>query len=315
MTQVLTEITAETPEDAAMAIASSCTEDGQNEPEPYLTIQPPSGWSAINLLEVWRYRELVWFFTLRDVKKRYKQTLLGPLWIIVVPLLSSGLFSLIFGALAGLPSAGIPYPVFVFAGMLVWNLFSKAFSASSTSLMSNQRLITKVYFPRMIIPISASVGGLLDFILGFGVLIVLMLMTGLTPTWAVLTIPLFMFLTIVVGLAIGLWISALSVRFRDVGYASTFLTTVGMWMTPVAYSSEVVFNNERLPESIRGVVEVLYQLNPMYVVVEGFRWSMLGHASGAPTALSALSVGLTFLFLLAGMMVFRRCEHTFADVL
>ena len=197
-------------------------------PVPHVRIRPLTGWSALNLAEVWRYRELLWFFTMRDIKVRYKQTLLGPIWIILIPLATSGLFSLIFGVLAGLPSGKLPYPVFVFSGTLVWSLFAKALSTSSTCLKTNQNLITKVYFPRLIIPLAASVSGLLDFMLGLGTLAVLMLATGVAPAWSILALPVFALLAIVAGLSVGVWISALSVRFRAIGYASPFL--ILFWM-------------------------------------------------------------------------------------
>ncbi len=285
-----------------------------DEPIPHVRIRPASGWSLLNLGEVWRYRELLWFFTLRDIKARYKQTLLGPIWIILMPLATSGLFSLIFGVLAGLPSGEIPYPVFVFSGTLVWGLFAKALSTSSACLKANQNLITKVYFPRLIIPLAASVSGLLDFLLGVGTLAVLMLVTGIAPSWSLLALPAFVLLAILAGLSVGVWISALSVRFRDIGYAATFLISFWMWLTPVAYSSEVVFDNPKVPAGFQPVLEAVYQLNPMFLVVEGFRWAAFGERVAGPTPLSWVSLAGLLFILGTGLFYFRRTEVTFADV-
>ena len=283
---------------------------------PHLRITPPAGWASLNLSELWRYRELLWFFTLRDITVRYKQTLLGPFWIVMMPLFSSGLFSLIFGVMAGMKTgdANIPYPVFVFSGMLVWSLFSKALSKSSSSLRTHQNLVTKIYFTRLIIPTSAAGGAILDFVLGAGILGILVLVTGIRPGWHIVFFPVFVVLSILVGLAVGLWLAALSVRYRDFGQVATFMTSMWMWLTPVAYPASELFNNQRIPPGLRQWIEVIYQLNPMYSVVQGLRWSVLGYDGGAPNALSLISLVVLVVVLIGGLYCFQRAERTMADV-
>jgi len=237
------------------------------------------------------------------VKVRYKQTVLGAAWAILQPFLTMVVFSVFFGGLAKVPSDGIPYPVFAYTALLPWQLFAHALTQSGTSLVANQHLITRVYFPRLVIPISAVLAGLVDFGIAFVVLLGMIFYYGIVPTAAALTLPLFLLLAIATALAVGLWLSALNVQYRDVRYTIPFLTQFWLFATPIAYSSSLV------PEPWRA----LYGLNPMVGVVEGFRWALLGKAGGTgPVVLvSALVVSV---LLVGGLVYFRRMEKTFADV-
>src|ERR1035441_4420472 len=268
-----------------------------------LVIRPSKGFLSLNLKEVWRYRELLYFLVWRDVKVRYKQTALGAAWAIIQPVMTMIVFSIFFGRLAKIPSDGIPYPVFAFTALLPWQLFAFALTDSSNSLVGNQNLITKVYFPRLVIPISSVLAGLVDFAIAFVVLLGLLLYYGITPTAAIALLPLFVLLAIVTALAVGLWLSTLNVKFRDVRYTIPFLTQLWMFATPVAYPSSLV------PKPWRA----LYGLNPMAGVVEGFRWALLGK-SGNPGALLWVSIAAVVLLLIGGLYYFRRTEATFADI-
>jgi lipopolysaccharide transport system permease protein len=268
-----------------------------------LTIRPPSGWASIGLRELWEYRELLYFLTWRDIKVRYKQTALGAAWAIIQPFFMMVVFSLFFGKLGGMKSDGLPYPVFVYCALLPWQLFAFALSESSNSLVGNQNLITKVYFPRLIVPISAVLGGLIDFAIAFVILLGMMAYYGIVPGVAVLTLPLFILLAIMTALGVGLWLSALNVQYRDVRYTIGFLTQFWLFATPVAYPSSIV------PAPWRA----LYGLNPMAGVVEGFRWALLGKAD-PPSALLAFSVAAVIILLVGGLHYFRRMEQTFADI-
>jgi lipopolysaccharide transport system permease protein len=268
-----------------------------------LTIRPPSGWASLGLRELWEYRELLYFLTWRDVKVRYKQTALGAAWAIIQPFFMMVVFSLFFGRLGKIPSDGIPYPVFVYCALLPWQLFAHALSESSNSLVANEHLITKVYFPRLIVPLSAVLGGLLDFVVAFVILLGMMAYYHIVPTIMIVTLPLFLLLAIMTALGVGLWLSALNVQYRDVRYTITFLAQFWLFATPVAYPSSLV------PARWRA----LYGLNPMAGVVEGFRWALLGKTEG-PGALLAVSVSVVILLLVGGLYYFRRMEQTFADV-
>jgi lipopolysaccharide transport system permease protein len=270
---------------------------------PPLLIRPSKGWAPLGLRELWEYRELLYFLTWRDIKVRYKQTVLGAAWAIIQPFFIMVVFSLFFGRLAGVPSDGVPYPVFTFCALLPWQLFAHALAESSNSLVANERLITKVYFPRLVVPISAVLGGLIDFAIGFLVLLGMMAYYGVVPTLAVLALPLFVLLAVMTALGVGLWLSALNVKYRDVRYTLTFLTQFWLFMTPVAYPSSLI------PEAWRP----LYGLNPMAGVVEGFRWALLGKTE-SPGPLLAVSVGAVILILIGGLFYFRRMEETFADI-
>ena len=271
--------------------------------EPVILIRPSKGWVPFNLRDLWEYRELLYFLVWRDIKVRYKQTALGAAWAILQPLLTMIVFSVFFGRLAGIPSDGIPYPIFTFTALLPWQLFSHALIESSNSLVTNERLITKVYFPRLVIPISAVLAGLVDFAIAFGVLVVMMFFYGIVPTAAILTLPFFILLAIASALAVGLWLSALNVQYRDVRYVIPFLTQFWLFATPIAYSSNLV------PEPWR----VWYGVNPMAGVIEGFRWALLGKTGGTPSLLIVSTV-IVGVLLVSGLAYFRRMERTFADV-
>jgi lipopolysaccharide transport system permease protein len=273
------------------------------EPLPDLLIEPPAGWASLGLKELWEYRELLFFLTWRDIKVRYKQTALGAAWAVIQPVFMMVVFSLFFGKLGGMPSDGLPYPVFVFCALLPWQLFAFALSESSNSLVSNQNLITKVYFPRLVVPISAVLGGLIDFCIAFVILLGMMAYFGIFPGAAVLALPLFVLLAVATALGVGLWLSALNVQYRDVRYTIGFLTQFWLFATPVAYPSSII------PERWRW----LYGVNPMAGVVEGFRWALLGKAD-APGPLLAVSVGVVVLIFVSGLYYFRRMEETFADL-
>jgi lipopolysaccharide transport system permease protein len=268
-----------------------------------LVIKPTSGWAPLGLRPVWEYRELLYFLTWRDIKVRYKQTMLGVAWAIIQPFMMMVVFSIFFGRLAGVPSDGLPYPVFVFCALLPWQLFAHALSDSSNSVVANERLITKVYFPRLIIPLSAVLVGLVDFIFAFFVLLAMLVYYGIQPSGAIWTLPMFVLLALMTALSVGLWLSALNVQYRDVRYTVPFLTQLWLFLSPVAYPSSLV------PEPWRP----LYGLNPMAGVVEGFRWALLGKAEG-PGPLLGISVIAVVLLLVSGLYYFRRFERTFADV-
>jgi lipopolysaccharide transport system permease protein len=271
---------------------------------PTFFIKPETGLSSLALRELWEYRELLYFLTWRDLKVRYKQTVLGAAWAIIQPFFMMVVFTLFFGRLARIPSDGIPYPVFVYCALLPWQLFAHSLTESSNSLVANERLITKVYFPRLVIPISAVLGGLIDFSIAFVILLLMMVYYGIRPSWAVVTLPAFVLLAMVTALGVGLWLSALNVKYRDVRYTINFVIQFWLLATPVAYPSSLIPLRWR----------ALYGLNPMAGVVEGFRWALLGK-SGAPGALLAVSVVVVILILIGGLYYFRRMEAEFADVI
>lgn len=271
---------------------------------PLIIIRPSKGWVSINLREIWQYRDLLYFLVWRDIKVRYKQTALGVLWAFIQPFLAMVVFSVFFGGLAGLPSDGIPYPIFTFTALLPWQYFSNALNQSGNSLVANQQLITKVYFPRLIIPVSAVLSGLVDFGIAFLLLLAMMLYYRISPTLALLTLPLFLLLTVATALAVGLWLSALNVEYRDVRYTIPFLTQFWLFATPIAYPSSIV------PESWRA----LYGLNPMAGVVEGFRWALLGKETGVGPMI-IVSIMVVAILLVGGLVYFRRMEKNFADVI
>jgi len=268
-----------------------------------LILRPSRGFLSLKLRDVWEYRELLYFLVWRDVKVRYKQTALGAAWAILQPVMTILVFSVFFGRLAKVPSDGVPYPVFAFTALLPWQLFAYALSESSNSLVANQNLITKVYFPRLVIPIAGVLAGLVDFAIAFAVLLVLMWHFGIAPTRAVALLPLFVLFVVITALSVGLWLSALNVKYRDVRYTIPFLTQFWMFATPVAYPASLV------PERWRA----LYGLNPMAGVVEGFRWALLGKAH-APGPLLAVSAVAVVALLVGGLMYFRKTEAMFADI-
>ncbi len=275
---------------------------------PSLLIRPSHGWSALNLGELWRYRELIAFLTWRDLKVRYKQTLLGASWAILQPVLSMVVFTLIFGNLGRMDEGlAVPYPIFSYTALLPWGLFSKALTDAGRSLVMNRNMITKIYFPRLAIPLASVFSGLVDFAIQFLVLIVLMVyyQTTGTVTSAVWTLPLFLLLALVTALGLGLWLSALNVIYRDIGYTLPFLTQIWFFVTPIVFPlSKAV---ERYPNW-----EWLFALNPMTGVVEGFRWALLG-MDQPDFGMMALSSVIALLLLISGLFYFRRMERTFAD--
>lgn len=266
-------------------------------------IRPRSGWQGLDWKEIWAYRELLYFIVWRAIKVRYKQTVLGAAWAVLQPLLTMVVFSVFFGHLAKIPSDGVPYPVFAFTGLLPWVLFTFALTQSAGSLVSNQQLLTKVYFPRVLIPVGSVLVGLVDFAIGFVVLFGIMAYFGILPTLAVVTLPLFVLLALATALGVGLWLSALNVQYRDVGFALPFLSQLWLLATPIAYPSSIV------PERWRALLGV----NPMVGVVEGFRWALLGK-EGGPGAAVFVSIGVVIVLLAGGLFYFRRVEKTFADV-
>ncbi len=271
-------------------------------PLPHKRITPSRGWVSLKLRELWEYRELLYFLTWRDVKVRYKQTALGAAWAVIQPFMTMVAFSLFFGQLAKIPSDGVPYPIFSFTALLPWSFFAYALGQSSNSLVGSANLISKVYFPRLVIPISSVLSGALDFAIAFVVLLGMMLYFGIAPTAAVVLLPVFLLLALVTALGVGLWLSALNVEYRDVRYTVPFLTQFWLFATPVAYPSSLLSEPWR----------TLYGLNPMVGVVEGFRWAMLGTAPPGP--MLGVSAVVSVALLISGAFYFRRMERTFADV-
>ncbi len=242
--------------------------------------------------------------TWRDLKVRYKQTLLGASWAVLKPFLNMVVFTIFFGGLAKVPSEGVPYPIFSFAALLPWELFSNALSISSRSLVQNRHMITKIYFPRVILPLSSTLSGVVDFLIAFVILLAMMAFYRIQPTLNMLTLPLFLLLAIVAALGVGLWLSALNVLYRDIGYITPFLTQFWLFITPIVYPTSMI------PEQWR----VLYSLNPMTGVVEGFRWAILGTQQGAPGLTLYISIAVSVVLLVSGMYYFKRMERHFSDL-
>ena len=266
-------------------------------------IQPSSGWRAVDLAELWRYRELIFYLGWRDVRVRYRQTLLGGLWAILQPVFTMVVFSVIFGGLARIPSDGVPYPIFSYCGLLPWQLFANALGQAGNSLVGNQHLITKVYFPRLAIPIATIGTTIVDFCLAAVILVGLMIYFGTAPTAGVVVLPLLILLALTTALGIGLWLSALNVKYRDIRYTIPVLTQFWLYATPVAYPASAI------PEQWRP----LLGLNPMAGVVEGFRWALLGTPFN-PGPIVAVSAVVAAALLVTGLFYFRRMERTFADI-
>lgn len=255
--------------------------------------------------DLWRYRELFYFLAWRDILVRYKQTAIGMAWALIRPFLTMVVFTVVFGNLAKLPSEGVPYPILVFAGMLPWQFFSTALSECSNSLISNANLISKVYFPRLIVPISAVIVSFVDFMVSGIILLGLMAWYKYVPTWRILTLPLFVSIAFAASIGVGLWLAALNVEYRDFRYIVPFIVQFGLYISPVGFSSSIV------PEQWR----LLYSLNPMVSVIDGFRWAILGGESKLYLPGFTLSVGLVVLLLVSGIWYFRKTERTFADVI
>jgi len=270
---------------------------------PLTIITPPRGWLRLDLDEVWRYRELLYFFVWRDLKVRYKQTVIGAGWAVIQPAFTMIVFSLFFGVLAKMPSGGVPYPIFYYSALLPWMYFANALTQATNSVVENQRMITKVYFPKILLPVSSVVSGLVDLGIAFLLLLVMMAWYRLPPTLAALWLPVFLLLAIASALAAGLWLAALNAIYRDVRYAVPFFVQFWMFASPVAYPSSLV------PAEWRW----LYGLNPMAGVIEGFRWALTGHGQPPSAILAASAVGVAVL-LAGGLFYFRRMEGTVADV-
>jgi lipopolysaccharide transport system permease protein len=266
-------------------------------------IRPARGWAAIRLDELWEYRELLYFLTWRDVKVRYKQTVIGTAWAVAQPLLTALVFTLFFGRLVGVPSDGLPYPMFAMAALVPWTFFANSLTQASNSIVTSANLIRKIYFPRLVLPISAAAGAALDFALAFAVLVGMMAVYGITPTARLAFVPLLALLALITALGVGIWLAALHVQFRDVRHVVPFLVQIWLFCTPVAYPTSLV------PPAWR----LLYGLNPMVGVVEGFRWALLGSPISVG-GLLAVSAAASVALLIGGVFYFRRVEITFADV-
>lgn len=280
------------------------TELAKHEPTT-VYIKPSTGLTALNLRDLWTYRELVFFMIWRDIKVRYRQTLLGAAWAVIQPVMTMIVFNFLFGTVAKVPTDGIAYPIFAFTGLLPWGLFTTALNQASRSLTANHNMITKIYFPRLVLPVASVLAGLIDFAIAFVILIGLMIYYKVTPAWNVLwALPLFLLLAIITALGVALWLSAINVQYRDVNYALPFITQFWLFITPVAYSARVISEKWQL----------VYSLNPMAGVVNGFRWALLGSGNG-PDAALWVSAGIAVLVLLSGLFYFRNMERTFADTI
>jgi len=271
---------------------------------PVTIIEPSRGWLGLGLKELWDYRELLYFLIWRDVKVKYKQTIIGAGWAILQPLITMIIFTLVFRKIADVPSDNIPYPIFAYTALLPWNLFSGGLNRASVSLVTQSNLISKVYFPRMMVPISAMLSGMVDFAIAFIILVGMMFWYGVVPTAAILSLPLFITIALVAALSVGLWLSALNVRYHDIGHAIPFLVQIWMFASPVAYPVSAV------PEKWR----LLYSLNPLAGVIEGFRWAMLGKESPDFVVITVSAVAMIAL-LFSGIAYFKRTERTFADLI
>lgn len=267
-------------------------------------IRPTTGLAALNLGDLWTYRELVFFMIWRDIKVRYKQTFLGAAWAVIQPLLTMLIFNFVFGTVAKVPTDGVPYPIFSYTALLPWGLFTTALNTASRSLTANQNMVTKIYFPRLVLPLASVLGGLVDFAIAFLILIGLLFYYRVTPTAAVWTLPVFIVLALVTALGVALWLSAINVQYRDVNYVLPFLTQFWLFLTPVAYSAKVISEKWQM----------VYSLNPMAGVVNGFRWALLGTDTGPGTTMG-ISAGIAVLVLVSGLFYFRSMERTFADTI
>jgi lipopolysaccharide transport system permease protein len=270
---------------------------------PVIRIQPSRGWLSLDFNELWRYRELIFFLTWRDIKVRYKQAVLGIAWAVLQPLLTMLIFTVIFGILLQTPSQGLPYPLFALSALLPWQLFATALQRSSISLVGNANLITKIYFPRLAIPISSVMAALIDFGVSFVVLLGVMAYYGFWPGWNILWLFPMVLLTLFTALSVGLWLSALNVQYRDIQHMVPFIIQVWMYASPIVYPIEIIPS---------GLWRSLYGLNPMVGVIQGFRWALLGTAPPDLTLL--VSSGVVLVLLISGLFYFRRMEKTFADV-
>lgn len=271
---------------------------------PLIHIAPSKGWMSMGLKDIWEYRELIGIFVWRDLKVRYRQTIIGALWAILQPFLTMVIFSIFFGRLAGIPSDEIPYPIFSFAGLVPWTLFANSINQASNSLVNSADMIKKIYFPRLTMPMAAVLASLVDFALSFIILLGMMLYYDFIPTINIIWLPGLILLTMMTGLGVSFWLSALNVQFRDVRYMIPFITQAWLFATPVAYPSSLLSEPWR----------TIYGINPMVGVIEGIRWALLG-TDTAPGPLIIVSFVVAFLMLISGAIYFRRMEKTFADVI
>jgi lipopolysaccharide transport system permease protein len=273
---------------------------------PDTVIRPSRGWADLRLRELWAYRELLYFLAWRDIKVRYKQTVLGATWAVLQPFASMIVFTLFFNRLAGIQADGdIPYPVFSFAALVPWTFFASRLASSSDSLVASANLIKKVYFPRLVIPLASVLGGLPDLVLSFTMLLVLMVIFGIVPTLNIVFLPFFVLMALLTALGVGLWFSAMNVQFRDIKYTIPFIVQIWMFATPIVYSSSLIEN-----ETLRA----LYGINPMVGVVEGFRWALLG-VGAPPGPMVLVSFAVVLVLVTTGLYYFRRMEKSFADVI
>ena len=285
------------------------------EPEPHLVIRPHRGWQALDLRQVWQFRDLLATLAQRDLKLRYRQTALGALWVVLQPLIAAGIFSFVFGAVAGLPSGGVPFVVFAFAGLLCWNLFAGTLGKTSNVLLANSQLVSKVYFPRLVLPLSTVFSSLVDFGVAAILMAVLMLIYGVTPGWGLLLLPVWVFFTLVLGVGVGLYLSALMVSYRDIQFIVPVLTQFLLYASPVAYSLATVLDKigVKFP-GVAGWAGVAFMANPMAGLLEAFRWSVLGGAAPVWGAVAYAGVAALLVFV-GGAFAFRRMERRFADVI
>jgi len=271
--------------------------------EPLIRVSPSQGWWQLDLRELWQHRELLYFFVWRDIKVRYKQTAIGAAWAVLQPFLTMVVFSLFFGVLARIPSQGLPYPIFYYSALMPWMYFASSLQNATNTVVEQQRVITNVYFPRLVLPLAAVVSGLVDFAIGFVVFLGMMIYYHIVPTWAILLLPVFLLVAVLTALGVGMWLSALNAIYRDVRYVVPFLVQFWMFASPVAYPSSLV----------PGHWHWLYGLNPMAGVIEGFRWALTGQGQ-PPNLLLTASAGAVLLVTVGGMVYFHKVEATIADV-
>lgn len=291
-------------ENDALPLEMPCAEAPSGDAHPVIVIRPPRGWISLNLGEVWRYRDLLSLLVWRDISSRYRQSVIGYGWAVIKPVLSMLIFTLIFGRAAKFPSDGAPYAIFSFAALLPWMYFSGALSGVTTSVVNSQQLLTKVYFPRLVLPLANAVVGLAELGVQVVVLAILMVWYHFAPGWQIVCTPVFVLMAIIVSLAFGLWLTALNVKYRDVGQVVPFLLQAWMWLCPVVYSSSMIPPKWRL----------LYGVNPMVGVIEGFRWSILG-TSAPDWTMMAVSFAVVLVIFVSGLYYFRKTETTFADII
>jgi lipopolysaccharide transport system permease protein len=268
-----------------------------------IIVEPPHGWFQLRLRDLWEYRELAFYLTWRDISVRYKQTGLGVLWAVIQPVITMVIFSVIFGKLAKLPSDGIPYPIFSYTALLPWQLFSNGVNNATSSVVGNQNMITKTYFPRLILPISAVISGLMDFVIAFFILFGMMFYYHIDITWRLCVVPIFIILALLTSMAAGMWFSALNVKYRDIKYITPFLMQIWQYATPIAYSSSLIPSKW----------QALYNLNPMTGVMNGFRWAMLSQTINLGS-MFYISVVAVLVFFIGGLIYFQRTEKNFADM-